>query len=313
MTANPERSEGRPRPHARPLGATRNQPTEAMIFHMGRRLLLPVAALVALTVLPIRAAPPASDRDDLSVKSVVAAASKYVARYEQEFAFLLAEEAYSQVRMRGTTTLESRRLKSEFFLTFLPADDEWVAVRDVKTVDDEPVAARDDLRTVLATKGEFRGLIAQIVDRNARYNIGGVIRNFNEPTLPLLLLDAKRVNEVKFDRGAVVRDGDTTLVTLQYAERSRPTLVRDPYGSVPATGELIVEAGTGVIRRTRFDLERAGVKVRLTTTYAREPRLNLWLPETFTERYDTPDTKELVMCEASYSNYRRFEVNARIK
>jgi hypothetical protein len=82
---------------------------------------------------------------------------------------------------------------------------------------------------------------------------------------------------------------------------------------MPATGELVVEAGTGVIRRTRFDLDRAGVKVRLTTNYAREPRLNLWLPETFTERYDTTATQELVMCEASYSNYRRFEVNAKIK
>jgi hypothetical protein len=187
-----------------------------------------------------------------------------------------------------------------------------VAVRDVMTVNGEAVPPRDDVMTLLATKAEFRGLIAQIVDRNARYNIG-VTRNFNEPTLPLLLLEAKRVKEVKFERGSIVKDGDATLVTLQFAERSRPTLVRGPDGSMPATGELVVEADTGVIRRTRFDLDRAGVKVRLTTDYAREPRLNLWLPATFTERYDTSATQELVLCEATYSNYRRFEVNARIK
>jgi hypothetical protein len=278
---------------------------------MRPRLLLTVAALVAVAVPLLRAAP-AADRPDLSVKSLVSAASKYVARYEQEFAFLLAEEASSQVRMRGTATIESRKLISEFFLTFLPADDEWVAVRDVQTVNGEPVPRRDDLRTLLATKGEFRGLIAQIVDRNARYNIG-VTRNFNEPTLPLLLLETKRVSEVKFERGPVVQDGDVTLVTLLFAERSRPTLVRGPDGSMPATGELVVEAGTGVIRRTRFDLDRAGVKVRLSTNYAREPRLHLWLPDTFTERYETSATGELVVCEASYSNYRRFEVNARIR
>jgi len=278
---------------------------------MGPRFLLAVAVLFAVAVPLLRAAP-VTDRPDLSVKALVSAASKYVAGYEHQFAFLLAEEAYSQVRMRGTATIESRKLKSEFFLTFLPADNEWVAVRDVQTVNGEPVPPRDDLRTLLATKGEFRGLIAQIVDRNARYNIG-VTRNFNEPTLPLLLLEAKRVNEVKFERGAVVQDGDVTLVTLLFAERSRPTLVRGPDGSMPATGELVVEAGTGIIRRTRFDLDRAGVKVRLATNYAREPRLNLWLPDTFTERYDTTATGELVMCEASYSNYRRFEVNARIR
>ncbi|HEX5069286.1 MAG TPA: hypothetical protein VFV78_03650 [Vicinamibacterales bacterium] len=274
---------------------------------MTRGSIVLAVALVSLTVPPA-----AAERDDLSLKSLVNAASKYVVRYEKEFAFLLAEESYLQHRLKGTTTLERRTLKSEFFLTFLPGDEEWVAVRDVKTVDDEPVATGDDLRTMLATKAEFRGLIAQVVNRNARYNIG-VTRNFNEPTLPLLLLEAKRVNDVKFERGAVVKDGDATLVTLTFAERGRPTLVRGPDGSMPATGEFVIEAGTGTIRRTRFDLDRAGVKVRLATTYARDSRLNLWLPDTFSERYDTPATQEIVVCEAVYSNYRRFEVNARIR
>jgi hypothetical protein len=272
-----------------------------------------IAAALALAVPLLRAAPARVASDDLSVKSLVASASKYVARYEQEFAFLLAEETYSQTRLKGTSTLEQRNLKSEFFLTFLPGDDEWVAVRDVKTVDDQPVATGDDLRTLLATKAEFRGLIAQVVNRNSRYNIGPVTRTFNEPTLPLLLLETKRVSDVKFDRGAVVKDEETTLVTLNFSERGRPTLVRGPDGSAPATGELVIEAGTGTIRRTRFDLDRSGIRARLTTTYARDPRLKLWLPDTFTERYETSSTQEIVVCEAQYSNYRRFEVNARIR
>lgn len=276
-----------------------------------RRALL-VAVVVTAAIPLLAAAPDGRDRPDLSVKSLVSAASKYVAHYEQEFAYLLAEESYSQFRLKGTATIEHRSLTSEFFMTFLPGDDEWVAVRDVKVVDDKPVAAGDDLRTLLATKGEFRGIIAQVVNRNARYNIG-VTRNFNEPTLPLLLLEAKRVSDVKFERGPVVKDGDATLVTLLFTERGRPTLVRGPDGSMPAKGELLIEADTGIIRRTRFDLDRAGVKVRLTTSYAREPRLNLWLPDTFSERYDTSATQETVVCEALYSNYRRFEVNARIK
>jgi len=278
---------------------------------MPRRAFL-IAAMLLMTV-PLLRAVPAGGRDDLSVKSLVSAASKYVARYEQEFAFLLAEESYSQTRLKGTATIERRDLKSEFFLTFLPGDDEWVAVRDVKVVDDKPVTGGDDLRTLLATKAEFRGLIAQVVNRNAQYNIGGVLRTFNEPTLPLLLLESKRVNDVKFERGAVVKDGDTTLVTLNFAERGRPTLVRGLDGSAPAKGELVIEADTGTIRRTRFDLDRAGIKAKLTTTYVRDPRLKLWLPDTFTERYETSAMQEIVLCEASYSNYRRFEVNARIK
>jgi hypothetical protein len=274
--------------------------------------LLIVALVAGWVTTSGQAASARPDSPDLSVKALVAASTKYVATYEQEFAFLLANESYAQSRLRATALVESRVLESEMFLTFLPADNEWVAVRDVLKVDGEPVPAREDLRTLLGSKAEFRGLIAQIVDRNARYNIG-IRRNFNEPTLPLLLMDAKRVRDVKFDRGPVVKDGDATLVTLLFSERGRPTLVRGPDGSMPASGEIVVEAGTGVVRRTRFDLEHAGVKVRLTTSYAREPKLGLWLPATFTERYETSPTQELVLCEATYSNYRRFEVNAKIK
>jgi hypothetical protein len=55
--------------------------------------------------------------------------------------------------------------------------------------------------------------------------------------------------------------------------------------------------------------------VRLTTDYARDPKIGLWLPATFGERYDsvTPDGTEIVFGRATYTNYRRFEVNARIR
>jgi len=280
---------------------------------------LPLAA--ALTIVPAGAvssmgpqvlrpgAPP-----DLSVKALVAAASKYVAKYEQEFAFLVADEAYTQTRLQASAAVQSRELRSELFLAFLPVDKEWVAVRDVMRVDGTPVAVRDDLRALLSRREATRGVASEIVERNARYNIGKVTRNFNEPTLPLLLFDARRVADVKFEKRTVVKDGDTTLVTLAFSERGKPTLVRGPEGSMPAKGELLIEAGTGVIRRTKFELDRDGVKVRLTTEYAPDARLGLWLPTIFTERYDSSEEpREIVVCEATYSNYRRFDVTAKIK
>jgi hypothetical protein len=267
---------------------------------------------VALTNVPAGAVSP--EPPDLSVKGLVAAASKYVARYEQEFAFLVADEAYTQTRLQASTAVQSRELRSEMFLAFLPVDKEWIAVRDVMRVDGAPVAGRDDLRALLSRREAGRGVVSEIVESNARYNIGKVTRNFNEPTLPLLLFDAKRVDDVKFEKKTVVKEGDTTLVTLGFSERGKPTLVRGPEGSMPARGELIIEAGTGVVRRTKFELDRAGVKVRLTTDYAPDARLGLWLPTTFTERYDSPEEpREIVVCEATYSNYRRFDVTAKIK
>lgn len=124
----------------------------------------------------------------------------------------------------------------------------------------------------------------------------------------------KRVNDVKFDRRGVEREGAATVATLAFEERGRPTLVRGPGGSLPAKGEILLEPGTGIVHKTTFELERPGVKVRLTTTYARDPKLDLWLPDVFTERYESESPIfEVVLCEARYTNYRRFEVTGRIK
>jgi hypothetical protein len=119
---------------------------------------------------------------------------------------------------------------------------------------------------------------------------------------------------VKFDRRAVTREGDIVLATLAFEERGRPTLVRGPEGSMPGKGEIVLEAGTGVVRKTTFELDKPDVKVKLTTEYVLDKKLGLWLPASLTERYETiRPIYEVVLCEATYSNYRRFDVTARIK
>jgi hypothetical protein len=172
---------------------------------------------------------------------------------------------------------------------------------------------REDLRALLSRREVLRGVVSQVVARNARYNIGQVTRNFNEPTLPLLLVEAKRVDGVRFERKAVTRSGGATLATLAFAERGRPTLVRGPNGSMPARGEIVIEAETGVVRRTTFELDQAGFTVKLATDYARDDKLGMWLPAVFTERYESRLVHEVIECRATYSNYRRFDVTARIK
>jgi hypothetical protein len=290
---------------------------------MVRRIAALLSSLAALAAEPALTAdaPAAAPRvealtqqPDTSTKALVAAAARYVAKYQQDFAFLIADEAYSQTRTDAGGHVQNRQLRSEFFLTYLPADNEWVAVRDVLEVDGRPVADHEALRTLLAKGGAIRGLVAQVIARNARYNIGTTTRNFNEPTLPLLLFDARRVNDVRFQRRELARAPDAVLATLVFEERGRPTLVRGPDGSMPATGEILLEAGTGIVRRTTFELNKPGVKVRLTTDYARDPKLGLWLPAVFSERYESiSPIAEVILCEARYTNYRRFDVTARIK
>jgi hypothetical protein len=265
---------------------------------------------------------------DVSKRALTKVAVDYVADYKKQFAFLIADEEYTQTQFDADgRTAQTRVLKAELFLTYLAADDEWMAVRDVIEVDGRPVRDREDLRALLLKSGERR-LIKALAERNARFNIGRMERTFNEPTLPLLLLDPKRVSRVKLDRRAVTAAPDATLATLSFEERDRPTLIRTHDGeSIRGKGELLIDARTGAVRHTIFQFTLPGVDVKLETAYARDEKLNLWLPSVFTERYESGGnvggrrarnqlehaSHELIECVAKYSNYRRFDVTVRIK
>ena len=296
-----------------------------MSLMLPHRMWLVAGALISLGI----AAPSAqAPRLDVSEKALTSAAVNYVTEYEKQFAFLIADEEYRQTLFDADGRKSKTRLiKAELFLTYLPADGEWIAVRDVIEVDGEPVKDREDLRALLAKRDQIR-LVKELTSRNARYNLGRVERNFNEPTLPLLLLDAKRTPRIKFDRKRVTREDDVTLAVLAFEEREPPTLVATPNeGAVRAKGEFLLDAATGTVRRTLFQLTRPGIDVKLETAYVKDEKLKLWLPSVFTERYQSGSniggirlssyaaraSRELVECEAKYTNYRRFEVTARIK
>jgi len=53
------------------------------------------------------------------------------------------------------------------------------------------------------------------------------------------------------------------------------------------------------------------IHVELITDYARDEKLGLWVPSVFRERYQ--GRGEDIVCQAIYSNYRRFDVSTRIK
>ncbi len=276
---------------------------------------LSLAALLLLPA-PVRVEGAQDPKPDLSTKALVASAAKYVATYQEEFKFLLADEDYVQrVYSSKGTLLQERRLTGELFLTFLAADGEWIAVHDFKEVDGRPVPDRDDVRA-LFQKGDVRGIAAHIAATNARFNIGRLGRNFNEPTLPLLLLHQKRVPYVAFDKDRVVTEAGRTRVTLRFRERDRG-IVQNGIGNDPITalGFFTIDALTGRVERTEFEIEADRTTSRLVTEYQADEKLNLWVPVLFRERYDDARDRDrqVIQCEARYTNYRRFEVTGRIK
>jgi hypothetical protein len=286
-----------------------------------------LGASLATLALALAASAFAPRQPDVSETAVVAAAAGYVASYQTLLTSILADEDYNQRIVELTPPdpeiPRRRRMESEIFFMFAPVRHDWMTSRDVRSVDGRAVRDRPDLRAALRTlpPDEVAGTFKT---HNSRYNIGRTFRNFNEPTLSLLVLDDHHRARFVFERRRVERAGDATLVTLAFTERDTPTLITNPDGApVFANGEVIVEAGSGRVRRVRLTA-KSDVRLELTTVYAPDDRLGMWVPSRFSEEYElgTPprawspasrSPHERILCEAAYTNFRRFDTSVRIK
>lgn len=269
---------------------------------------------------------PATQPPDTSTSAVVRAAGSYIADYQQRLTSVLADESLEQEVIRRVPVdpdaTRLRRMVSEVFFMFTPGATAWMAVRDVISVDGRTIVDRPDIRRDLDFLGDHQ-VAAALKAQNSRFNIGRVTRNFSEPTLCLLVLDARHRDRFKFDRRRVQTVDGVTLVTLAFTEKESPTLIWDELrGRVFSTGEIVVEADSGRVRETTFRARTGDITVELKTRYVAEPKLEMWVPASFSESYEggmkrksteSGGDYEHVVARASYSNYRRFQTSARIK
>lgn len=285
------------------------------------------ALLFAMAVLRAHAAAPAPPQQEaIAVAAFVNAAANYVRQYEEELTSVVARETYRQNLRVQTPRVEngprSRTLTSEVFFMFVERQG-WMAIRDVLDVDGAPLESRPDLRRALAELPPSQ-VAARFKAYNARYNIGRIRRNFNEPTLALAVLSDRHRARFGFERVPPRRGDDPLLVTLAYRERTAPTFVRGLNGeNVFSTGEFTLEAATGRITATRMAMQIGSIRVSLSTAYAYDARLDMTVPVSFSEHYldGTPPRDgrrstvrhEEILCEARYSDFQRFGVQTRIK
>jgi hypothetical protein len=250
---------------------------------------------------------------DTSVKAVTGAASAYVEGYNPKMQNVLADEvAVQRVLTPGGAELQSRTTRADFFLTYLPADATFIAVRDVRDVDGTPVDDPDNIR-VLIQRAPLWRLASAIAEKNSRFNIGAITRTFNEPTLALLVLTKRHRERFKFDP---IGTTPGPHVRIKFKERDRPTLVADTNG-VPAfsSGELTIDAATGRVEHTVVEFALKIITARIETTYAEDAKLKLWVPSVMRETYEATGNglDQTIKCVSTYTNYRKFETSAIIK
>jgi len=252
--------------------------------------------------------------------------SAYVAKFEQEFASIIWHETYEQIDRLPRTFGASggrfagvarRHLESEMLFIRAESDATWLTVRDVISVDGEPVPRR--LPTLLASPNVWIRDLRALSQENGRYNIGAIYRNFNDPTLALSFLDSRYRRRFRFTDGGPGEIDGNPVKRIRFVEVVTPTVIRNENRSVRARGALIVEPATGRILRTELMLlvdknNEKNVRAELTVSYRPDARLGLMVPVEMHESYGfagaSPD--ERIECTATYSDFRRFETAGRV-
>lgn len=279
-------------------------------------MILPHRLLIARVLAAAALAVPVSARQrpapvDTQVDAVVAKAADYVREYRDQLTYVMATERYTQTLTGGFSLYDmDETLASDIFFVYVPADKVWMAIRDVEIVDGKVLKERDNVRSLL-NSGQI-GAARALKDKNARYNLGTIVRNFNEPTLSLLVLDDDHRLKCTFVRQKT--SGGRVIVS--FAEHGTPTLISNVDGT-PAysKGELTIDAATGRVEHAILRVKLGKVDATLTTTYRMDDKLKMWVPSRFDELYveDGRRPQQRVTGRAIYSDYSKFDVEVRIK
>lgn len=249
---------------------------------------------------------PATTRRDPELERLLSRLAEYVEQYARELAAVVAEEVYDQESVTGGRTI-ARRLVSDFLLVRIPGGEGWLPFRDVFEVDGQPVRDREDRLTRLFIDAPLAGALEnaqRIWHESARYNIGGLVRDVNVPTLPLWFVE--RANQVRFafTRRGEENEGGTRSAVIEYRETARPTFIKTSAGrDVPASGRIWMEPVSGRITRTAL---QAGTATITVTYRPRDEVPGVWLPVLMQESYALGSAR--ILGTATYSRFRRFQV-----
>ena len=285
---------------------------------------------------PASAARPAPRNAEL--EGALQRVGSYVATFGQQASLIVGVEHYEQ-RYENSPVGEvsHRKLNAEFALVRTTSG--WAGYRDVSDVDQKPIPDRQNrLRTLLTSSAPDMSEARRIADESARFNIGPMKRNFNEPTAALFFMSAASQSRFSFTPKGTANVGGVDVARIDYQEEARPTYIRTSDGKdVPCRGTLWINPADGAVVRTKLLLTGyggQGSSAEIEVTYAKEQRLDLWLPETMVERYAgklsriaTPGRSRgragmavgiitgeaVVTATATYSDFKRFETSGAVK
>jgi len=284
-------------------------------------------------VLLLFAEPPAQAASQPSLDQLLDRVAQYVTRFQDDFAIVISDEQYVQkdvvqIESGQVRSRAQRRIRSETVFAWLLEQQSWLIARKVLSVDGTPVPdSKERLDAVLGETGPARNArLQRLRDEGARFNIGRIYRNFNDPTFVLQLLAPGFQSRFAFTILGVEKDS----WKVAFSERTAPTVVQTP------TSKNLLSSGTVWIGRAQAAIVRTELAVKdpsanttadISVDYRFDPRLGIGVPVRMEEVYKQSvitniapagsprrllTTWERIECVATYSNYRRFETSGRL-
>ena len=293
-----------------------------------RHLLTGIAAR-SLVALAIIVGPTASEAQEPSLAGVLARATDYVTALSDQLSGMVAEERYEQRSMGPATsrpsgvfpsdTYQRRTLRSDYLLIQPEGSEQYFGFRDVFEADGRPVRDREDrlsrlfLDPSVSAQAQAQGILAD----SARYNIGDVQRNVNTPTLALLFLRSAYKPRVEFERvtdtsprlGLREPDEVADVWVIAYKEVWPTTVVNRPDGgNLPAHGRFWIAPETGRVLVSELIFDNFGVDATITVRYEADETMGHSVPVEMRERYENRAMGSHVEGTATYTRFRRFQV-----
>jgi hypothetical protein len=278
------------------------------------KLLLTLSTLICATTMSV-------ERQAPMLEDLLKRVGVYVGEYERAFSVVVARERYVQRAFAGPQ-METRDLRSEVALIAVQGAD-WVFFRDVYQADGREVHdRRDRLASLFVTPPKDAGAQARrIFEESTRFNIGRVERTINSPTQVLEFARPANHARSRFNLGSRSTIAGRTAWEIRFQETGRPRVIRTS-DDAAAFGRIWVLPDSGAVVRTELQLSTARGSIQITVHYALEDRLMLWVPSRMIESYVRPpatggsvlteDSSGVrVEGEATYSDYRRFNVDTR--
>ena len=270
---------------------------------------------------------------DPAQTALVRDAQDYALRFVHLMRFVVAREHYDQqVRIRPANNTmpgqsfgrlkQQRVMDSEVALVQL-SDDIWFMARRALTVDGKNVSNESPRLEIAGSEQEALLRLANLARQGASWNIGGIRRTINSPTLALWFLTPTVVDRFTFESAGTERvGGSPDARVVRFRETARGALLQVNGAPAPSRGRIWL-APDGSVIKTELILQqpadvggagRTTARATITVDYEYSRRFEVWLPSTMSELYESgrASDAEFVSATARYSEYQQFQVGSRI-